>query len=184
MITHFYSDPHFGHANIIKHANRPFAEIEEMNAELIARYQSEVGDNDFVMWLGDCAWSMPLLRDVLNALPGRKGLIRGNHDKPAAVMAHAGFDFVAEQMWIRLANTNVLLCHYPPIKAVYSGREFDDRFADKRPRLTKGQVCIHGHTHERKRIFLGQRRIHVGVDAWNFAPAPIQAVTELVRGQK
>jgi calcineurin-like phosphoesterase family protein len=48
VITHFYSDPHFGHTNIIKYCDRPFASVDEMNEELVARYNASVGPDDFV----------------------------------------------------------------------------------------------------------------------------------------
>lgn len=31
MTTHFYSDPHFGHHNIIEFCKRPFTSTAEMN---------------------------------------------------------------------------------------------------------------------------------------------------------
>jgi len=31
MISYFYADPHFGHAKIIEHAERPFADVDEMD---------------------------------------------------------------------------------------------------------------------------------------------------------
>jgi calcineurin-like phosphoesterase family protein len=52
----FTSDTHFGHANIIKYCGRPFASVEEMNRELIARWNAVVGPRDTVYHLGDRAW--------------------------------------------------------------------------------------------------------------------------------
>ena len=34
----FTADPHFGHTNIIRYENRPFASAEEMDQELIRRW--------------------------------------------------------------------------------------------------------------------------------------------------
>lgn len=182
MITHFYSDPHFGHANIIKHAARPFADLEDMDAQLCHNYRAAVSETDFVLWLGDCSWRLPALRDLLQDLPGRKALILGNHDGSARKMAGLGFECVAERMWLDLDGVPALACHYPPHKVSYTGRAFDVRYANLRPRLGKGQVCIHGHTHEKQRTFGKQRRVHVGVDAWDFAPASWHAVAALARG--
>lgn len=49
----FTSDTHFGHANIIKYCNRPYKDTEEMNADLIKRWNSTVGKDDLVWHLGD-----------------------------------------------------------------------------------------------------------------------------------
>ena len=39
----FTSDLHIGHANIIRFCNRPYADVNEMNADLIRRYNEVVG---------------------------------------------------------------------------------------------------------------------------------------------
>ena len=49
----FTSDTHFRHANIIKFSGRPFANVEEMNEELIRRWNEAVPDNGIVFHLGD-----------------------------------------------------------------------------------------------------------------------------------
>ena len=77
----FTSDTHFGHENIIRFCNRPFRNAEEMNAELIRRWRETVPKDGIVFHLGDFAHgSSRLWNDILNALPGRKYLILGNHD--------------------------------------------------------------------------------------------------------
>jgi calcineurin-like phosphoesterase family protein len=49
-IKAFYSDPHYGHFNILKYCGRPFSSIQEMNREFIARYNSKIGPSDTVLW--------------------------------------------------------------------------------------------------------------------------------------
>ena len=182
MIDWFYSDPHFGHANIIKHAGRPFADVDKMGWELIHRYEGRVGGSDMVLWCGDCAWDLDLLRDVLARLPGRKGLILGNHDKSARKMARCGFDFVAREIEIDLGGVPCIVSHYPPRNARDTNRQHDTRYLDRRPVPPKDAVVIHGHTHEAECVFPAngggwEKRIHVGVDAWDFAPVHVSAVT-------
>lgn len=47
------SDLHFWHKNICKYCNRPFETIEQMNKEIINRYNSVVSEDDTVFILGD-----------------------------------------------------------------------------------------------------------------------------------
>ena len=44
----FTADTHFGHANVIKHDDRPFKTVEEMDKAIIDNWNSVVGDKDEV----------------------------------------------------------------------------------------------------------------------------------------
>ncbi len=46
--VYFTADTHFNHANVLKYCARPFASIDEMNRELIARWNALVGPEDTV----------------------------------------------------------------------------------------------------------------------------------------
>ena len=52
----FTADLHFGHENVIQFDNRPFETVEEMDAELIRRWNAKVGKGDLVFVLGDMIW--------------------------------------------------------------------------------------------------------------------------------
>ena len=52
----FTADTHFGHANVIRFDDRPFGSVDEMDEELIRRWNSKVGTEDFVYVLGDMIW--------------------------------------------------------------------------------------------------------------------------------
>ena len=49
----FTADQHFGHENIIEYCNRPFSSVEEMDEEMIRRWNEKVGKDDTVFHLGD-----------------------------------------------------------------------------------------------------------------------------------
>ena len=49
----FTSDLHFGHENVLRFDNRPFETVEEMDDELIKRWNDKVAKGDLVYVLGD-----------------------------------------------------------------------------------------------------------------------------------
>ena len=49
----FIADTHFGHANIIKFAKRPFDDVYEMDEALVANWNETVRPADTVFVLGD-----------------------------------------------------------------------------------------------------------------------------------
>lgn len=89
-------DCHFGHRNIIKYCNRPFANVEEMTEGLIKNWNSVVGKNDIVYVVGDFALcGKQKIIEIGKQLNGRKRLILGNHDQASVnTYREAGFEFV------------------------------------------------------------------------------------------
>lgn len=175
LFSHFYSDPHFGHANIIAHANRPFADVDEMDRVLEQRYAETVGAHDTVLWCGDVSFRDRLwTRDMLDRLPGRKVLMRGNHDGTLGACLALGFDAVADFMHVQIAGHKVTCCHFPPARS-----NAGDRYPERRPPSPqKGEFVLHGHTHERGRRV--GRRIHVGCDAWSYRPVGLEEIEALI----
>lgn len=78
------SDTHFSHKNIIKYASRPHSSVQEMDDDLIRRWNHYVGDDDLVFHLGDISLTDPArTRSILDTLNGSILFIKGNHDKSA-----------------------------------------------------------------------------------------------------
>ena len=86
MRTWITADTHFGHQGICNFLRddgskvRPWAWAQDMDKELIARWNAAVGKEDKVYHLGDVAFSNRHLQ-IMWHLNGRKVLIRGNHDR-------------------------------------------------------------------------------------------------------
>lgn len=80
-MNYYISDLHLGHANVIRFDNRPFENIDEMETEIIRRWNERVTPQDTVYIIGDFSWrTSNSWIPVLKQLKGRKVLIRGNHD--------------------------------------------------------------------------------------------------------
>lgn len=176
MIDWFYGDPHFGHAKILEYESRPFATIREHDLELMRRYSALVQPHHTVLWLGDVSFhDHTTTRSIVESLPGRKLLVRGNHDGRITRCLRIGFDLVFDCVHCILADAKVTCSHYPPA-GVYP----DERHADRRPNPpVAGEFVLHGHTHGKVRR--NGRCIHVGVDAWEYGPVPVAEVEALIR---
>jgi calcineurin-like phosphoesterase family protein len=159
---------------MLKYAQRPYQSVDQMNAALIANYNSVVGEEDCVLWLGDCFFvSFHESKTILDSLNGTKALLLGNHDRSVNRMTEMGFSFVSEIAHINIAGVPVKVCHYP-----YKSGACDDRKLNYPMKQFKKEILIHGHTHSARRV--QGRSIHVGCDAWNWSPAPVRAITKLI----
>lgn len=76
------SDTHFSHARISELAGRPFSTVDEMDAELIRRWNELVAPDAVVLHLGDLALG-PIEESIrlTSRLHGRRFLVPGNHDR-------------------------------------------------------------------------------------------------------
>ena len=79
------SDTHFGHAGVCRFLRedgtklRPWDNPEEMDEEMVKRWNDTVRPNDKVYHLGDVVINRKALK-TLGRLNGEKVLIKGNHD--------------------------------------------------------------------------------------------------------
>ena len=81
--VYFTGDLHFGHENVLAFDHRPFETVEEMDAELIRRWNHKVGKGDLVYVLGDFIWKTRNedAPSLIKSLNGQIILIKGNHDR-------------------------------------------------------------------------------------------------------
>ena len=78
----FTSDLHIGHKNILKYNRHEFSTIEDMEIQMVSRWNSKVGKDDIVYILGDVSFTnLERTLFVLSQLNGEKHLILGNHDR-------------------------------------------------------------------------------------------------------
>jgi len=84
--TFLVSDTHFGHTGVCKFTLndgvtklRPWTDPNEMDEEMVKRWNDRVRPNDKVYHLGDVVINRKAL-SIMHRLNGDKVLIRGNHD--------------------------------------------------------------------------------------------------------
>ncbi len=115
-------------------------------------------------------------KEILSRLNGTKLLVLGNHDKSGPVMFDMGFSAVCNEMFLKMAGRNVRVTHhayYRESERDRHGREVPKKYLEKQKKLCppriKGEVLIHGHTHQAEKR--RENMVHIGVDAWDFRPA-------------
>lgn len=78
MSVYFIGDPHLGHRNIA--AFRPFVKSCQDNTDqFLDQYSKTINKRSIIYFMGDVAFSLDTL-NLLTTLPGKKILIKGNHD--------------------------------------------------------------------------------------------------------
>ena len=135
-MVYFTADLHIGHANILKHTNRPFASVDEMNKAICDNWNRRVNRNDTVFILGDFFFRNTVpANEYLQRLKGKKHLIIGNHDKGWMKKADLDRFFLSVQHFAELSDGNhkLVLCHYPLM--TWNG-------------ASRGRYLIHGHIHD------------------------------------
>ena len=150
-------DTHFMHDNIIKYCERPFLPSEQ-DGIMISRWNNTVTIDDLVIHMGDFALHKNSEKAawIINALKGRKILVKGNHDRKTDhwYLTH-GFDFVC--------NSFVL----------------DDILFTHRPieNLKKWKFNIHGHIHQKKlEKYSDLRYINVCVEVIDYKPIKLETI--------
>lgn len=134
-MIYYISDLHIGHKAAIHFDDRPFADIEEMEIEIIRRWNEKVTSDDDVYIIGDVFYRYKgKPADFLRQLKGRLHLITGNHDygllKDNEVLSC--FADVDKLRMIKDKERNVVLCHYPLIN--WNMKHF-------------GSYHVYGHVH-------------------------------------
>ncbi len=188
MTRWWTSDQHYGHENIIRYCDRPFANADEMNEEMVERWNDVVADSDEVWMLGDLVMNQlpKRLEDHVARLKGRKILVPGNHDAcwqhhpkgPKQKGAYYQIGGIAKILDdpepVSLAGVEVTISHFP----YRNDSHYDQRYQQHRPE-DRGGWLLHGHIHEKWRQ--NDRQINVGVDAWDFAPVDDDTLATLIR---
>lgn len=188
----FTSDQHFDHINIIAFCERPFSSVEQMNDEIIDRWNSVVDDDDEVYVLGDFALghrgvSVP----YAEKLKGQKYLVPGNHDaiwsghgerrvnRWMPVYTNSGFAVMPEYMTFYFDGQEVKASHFPYHDIERHAARYEDWY---NPQDDGKSWLIHGHVHQAWRTDPSRRQINVGVDVWDFYPVAESTIAGIISG--
>lgn len=166
-----WSDLHFGHENVIRYCNRPFADAASMDRQLYANWEAAVAPEDQLICVGDTAMREALCDATWQRIRGaagrRKHLVVGNHDLTGSGnLRVSGFDNICALLWMD-GDPPLVFTHLP---------------LDEVP---SGWVNVHGHTHAAPPT--RTPHINVSVEQIDYRPLALTAVcalaAELVQGR-
>jgi calcineurin-like phosphoesterase family protein len=192
MTVWFTSDQHFYHTNVIRYSGRPFKTVEEMNEEIIKRWNSVVKRGDFVFCLGDFSLALRPVELFTRRLNGHKILTPGNHDhvhpahykkrlerRDRLLKQYNEWGWAKINPWdgdglLTIADQKVRMTHMPYRDINYEEQRYRQyRFEDD------GKWLLHGHVHEQWTI--NKKMINVGVDVWNFYPVSLDSIKQIIK---
>lgn len=174
----FTSDTHFGDEKVLRLCSRPFQNIEEMDDELIRRWNETVPEDGIVFHLGDfgfCNYMRGL--ELLRKLNGKKYLVLGNHDQQTLCRGHAAmFEGVSQQMNINIDGQRIFLNHCPLLCFPDETRTVWQLFGH----VHSGPLNNSGYDLPRLQYLL-PRQYDVGVDNNDFRPVSFEKIREIIK---
>jgi calcineurin-like phosphoesterase family protein len=177
----FTADEHDGHRNILKHCNRPFADIQEQRNELIRRHNEVVRDGDTVYHIGDMFWRLRKTKEVLDylySLNGTHRYVLGNHEEAIRDLfnKHPDCPFFGplyERLYLNDKSTGtpggIVLDHYAGLVWQNSSHHSWQLFGHS-----------HGKLNKVVENMPGLLSMDVGVDSHNFYPVSLDQVKTIM----
>jgi calcineurin-like phosphoesterase family protein len=191
--TFVISDLHLGHENIIKYCNRPYATIEDMDADFVSAWNSTVGDHDVVYVLGDfCLGRSKQAGEYFKQLRGRVDVFNNFWHHDGRWMQDLDLPTYAWNT-VKTKTDQMVLC--PPI--IVTEEEVPGDYPQATvlchypietwDRKHYGSTHLFGHIHSTDGYIDGSMRLDVGVDNLMHmfdSPAPIElnVANEIILG--
>jgi len=178
----FISDSHFFHANVIGFDNRPFNDVNEMNETMITNWNSVVGEEDTIFYLGDLSFNRKneVNKELVHKLNGKIHFILGNHDDEKEIIKLNRFETVSDYINLKVqdedANNgfqNIVMLHYPILS-------WDKKHY--------GSWMLHGHCHQKltesNPSFYDNKVLDVGCNGISYTPINYFGVKKIMLNKK
>ena len=179
-MIYFSADWHFQHKKLLECDDRP----KDYQTKIIDNHIDILAPEDTLYLLGDILFQpakhRTWLSHIMQEIPGKKILVRGNHDDEKRFpntywVEECGFEGVYD---LYLIVEDLLLSHFP--MGVIDSKRNDTRFIKEQRLLyeafivTGCKINIHGLTH----LFESDHPdcVCVSVDHTNFAPVTLDSI--------
>ena len=141
------TDTHLNHEAMISRSQRP----KNFITLICKNWKDMVSNKDTVIHLGDVSWDDKGMKRILR-LPGKKILIRGNHDhRTWQEYMDMGWDFAAESITLKFDRLTVLFSHAP----VWNHQ---------------ASINIHGHFHDLHREDFTHLYLPLSLESMGYMP--------------
>lgn len=178
MNTFICSDTHFCHDKEFIWKSRGFKSVEDMNDNIIQRWNAIVAPDDIVFHLGDMMLGdLEQGLDCVRRLNGGIAIVWGNHETEArktALMQLPNIISLGYAHVLKYGKHRLYLSHYPTLTANYDDKKF-----------TQHVINFHGHVHS-KTPWIDENNpfmYDVGMDAHNCAPILLDLAIEDVKNK-
>ena len=168
------ADQHYFHKNIIKYANRHYADVISMNRDIRERHNAIVRPSDHIIMIGDFFFGTAgELRAWLRGLNGNIYLIDGSHDRALEKAVNDGgfpgmpVTVLPKLFEFKYGGWKITLCHYAMTRWWASHHE--------------GSCHFFGHSHGHYKHPC--RAIDVGVDCHNYSPIFLDDAINMVKNK-
>lgn len=177
----FTSDTHFGDNKVLRLSARPFQDVEEMDRELIRRWNETVPEDGIVFHLGDFGFGRYQRgHELLRILNGRKYLILGNHDQETICRGHVSMlEGISQQMYINVNGQSIFLNHCPLLCFPDETRTAWQLFGH----VHSGPLNNNGNDLPRLQ-YLMPGQYDVGVDNNDYRPVSFNRIREIFENQR
>jgi calcineurin-like phosphoesterase family protein len=166
----FTSDFHLGHFNIIRYCQRPFTNIEEMDACIVDRLNARVKPEDMLYFLGDfCMGKVEQVTAYRKRIACKNvHFVEGNHDR--VTKRHpALFSSWNQLAEVHVGQQPIVLCHYA--MRVW-------------PHHARGAWHLYGHSHGNLPSEPHVLSMDVGVDVHDFLPWHFDEIRDVMNAKR
>ena len=177
------SDLHFNHDREFVWKVRGFESVQEMNEEIVKRFNFVVKPDDDVYILGDLCLGgggpevLAANKALIESLNGRLHIIRGNHDTdPRVRMYETCANVVDVVKWadmLHYRGYHFYLSHFPTLTGNL-----------EKENLKQCTCNLFGHTHQTTNFHLDMPfMVHVGVDSHRCFPVSLDDIIENMKAK-
>jgi calcineurin-like phosphoesterase family protein len=168
MATFIIANCQFGRSGVIRPNNRPFGNVQDMNDEMVQRWNAVVKPEDTVIHLGNFAWDPTTAEEMFEDLNfNQLLLLPAEHDSAILELQAAGglptnvkvVNYIFEQN-----NLNATFSYWPMLEW---------------PSKSKGGYLFHGYYNKKYKSDHKKKMINMATEFWNYTPQNINSILTL-----